>query len=87
MAPYRAAIIGTGGIAGAHVNAGRSLGERVELVAGVDTNAEQLNTFCDKHGIAGRYTDATAMLAEQRPDLVSIATPPGTHAALAREAL
>src|SRR5205814_3895037 len=35
----------------------------------------------------GRYTDATKMLAEQRPELVHICTPPGLHCKLSIQSM
>jgi predicted dehydrogenase len=87
MNQYRSAIIGTGGIAGAHQEAIGSNAERVQLVAAVDPDAERLNAFCDRHAITGRYADAQAMLAAEKPDLVQICTPPATHLALIEAAL
>lgn len=83
----RAAIVGTGGIAQAHVAALRAAGERVEIVGATDVDAERLAAFCDSHGIAGRYASAGELLARERPDLVHICTPPSTHAPLAVQAL
>lgn len=75
---YRAAIIGTGGIANAH--AGYYVNdERTEIVAGADINEEHLTEFCDKYEIPDRYLDYEEMLAEQQPDLVSVCTWNATH--------
>jgi predicted dehydrogenase len=78
----RAAIIGTGGIAGAHVTALREAGERVELVAAVDIDAGRLSAFSAEKGIPSTYTDAAEMLDVEKPDMVFIATPPNTHCEL-----
>lgn len=75
----RTAIIGTGGIAKSHMNAARHEKERVEVVAAVDISAQNLNAYCDEYAILHRYDDAQKMLDEQKPDLVLICTPPGTH--------
>lgn len=77
--PLRAAIIGTGGIAGSHVTAQRQESARTQLVAAVDVDAERVDAFCETHSIPARYTDAKTMLAQEKPDLVHICTPPGTH--------
>ncbi|HEY4026866.1 MAG TPA: Gfo/Idh/MocA family oxidoreductase [Candidatus Dormibacteraeota bacterium] len=77
----RVAIVGTGGIAGAHVRAIRANAGRADLVAAVDVDAGRLGAFCDEHGIAG-YPDVVEMLDRERPDLVCIATPPAPHAEL-----
>src|SRR5579859_7320327 len=79
MKQLRAAIVGTGGIAKAHIEALRHEQARVELVAAVDVAPERLNAFCDTYAIPHRYTDVRQMLDEQRPNLVHICTPPSTH--------
>jgi len=54
--------------------------DRVEVVAGMDVDAARLAAFCDEHSIPARYESLDTLLAEEKPDLVSICTPPGTHA-------
>jgi predicted dehydrogenase len=76
---YNVVIIGAGGIAGAHAQALAAMGDRVQLVAAMDVDRARVDAFCAEHGVPRGYTDAGAMLAAERPDLVHIATPPGTH--------
>lgn len=80
--PIRAAIIGTGGIAKSHVNALRAAGERVELMAAVDIDAGRVEQFTSDHAIPYAFSDVETMLRTVQPRLVTIATPPGTHADL-----
>ena len=80
--PIRTAIIGTGGIARAHLNAMGEASDRIEVVAAVDIDDERVRAFAQEHAIPNVYTDVEAMLANEQPDLVHIATPPGTHADL-----
>ena len=87
MKPFRAAIIGTGNIARSHANALKQVHERVDVVAAVDVSPDNLAKFCDEHGIAHRYDDVQMMLDEQKPNLVHICTPPGTHLDLCIQAL
>jgi predicted dehydrogenase len=75
----RAAIVGTGNIAGYHIESIRALGDQVECVAGVDVDERRLSDFCSRHGIERRYTDLDEMLETERPDLVHVCTPPGLH--------
>jgi predicted dehydrogenase len=81
----RAAVIGTGGIVtGVHLPALQAHADRVELVAAVDVDADRLATFreaADAAGLTGvrGYQDLDTMLAEVRPDLVLIGTPPSLH--------
>lgn len=80
MERLRVAIIGTGGIAGSHMNAWDYCKDRLDRVAAVDIDEERVVTFAKKHDIPHSYTDVGEMLREQQPDLVHIATPPSLHA-------
>jgi predicted dehydrogenase len=75
----RAAIVGTGNIAGHHIKALKSLPDEVEVVAAVDVDEHRLGAFCSQHGIECSYADLGAMLAEERPELVHVCTPPSLH--------
>jgi len=75
----RVAIVGTGGIAPAHMDGLKALADRAEVVAAVDLDAKRVNEFSEKFAIAHAYTDLSKMLAEQRPQLVHVCTPPGYH--------
>jgi len=83
---YRAAIIGTGGIARTHAGYYQA-SDRTEVVAGSDISDERLSAFCNEREIKGRYTDHERMLAEVQPDIVSVCTWNGTHMALAMAAM
>lgn len=78
----RTAIIGTGGIAQAHAAAATALAERIELVAAVDVDAVRLEAFREKYGVGAGYRDVAEMLAREKPDVVQICTPPGSHVEL-----
>ncbi|WP_425246280.1 Gfo/Idh/MocA family protein [Streptomyces sp. NEAU-NA10] len=78
----RAAVIGTGAIArGSHLPALDQLAAEgeTEVVAAVDIDAGAVEAFCAEGGVPHAYTDLERMLAEQRPDLVTICTPPTLH--------
>jgi predicted dehydrogenase len=79
MKKYRTAIIGTGNSVNNHLKAVHQAGERVQLVAAVDVDESRVQAICRQHGIPRWYTNAEQMLAEVRPDLVQIVTPPATH--------
>ncbi len=79
---YRAALIGTGGIANGHVRALRAHAHRVELVAAVDIDPDRVQAFCGTHDIPQAFTTAAAMLDQVKPDIVHVCTPPGVHADL-----
>jgi predicted dehydrogenase len=82
-------IIGTGGIARAHVEGYRRFAERCEVVALCDPAPGRAEALRAELGLddARVYTDAGAMLTAERLDLVSVATPPSTHAGLTITAL
>ncbi len=75
----RAAIVGTGQIAKSHRDAYAAYAGEVDLVAAVDVDEERVAEFCATTERAVAYRDLDTMLAEQRPDLVSLCTPPALH--------
>jgi predicted dehydrogenase len=75
----RAAIVGTGNIAGHHMRAVEALAEEVEIVAAVDIDEQRLGDFCSRHRIGPSYTDLEEMLGRERPELVHVCTPPSLH--------
>lgn len=82
MSRYRAAIIGTGGIARIHAEALKALSDRVEIAACADIDRDRVEDFGESHGIPRRFTDPYEMLEEIKPDLVHVCTPPNLHAEL-----
>ena len=81
----RVAIVGCGGIAHQHARAYAGSG-RTELIGLVDIVSERAEAYADAYG--GRtYPDVKSLMSEARPDLVSVATPPGAHAEVAAEVL
>ena len=77
--PYRIALIGTGGIARLHAQSVHAQGDRAELVAVADVDKERAEAFAQEHEAGRAYDDAGKMLAEEKPDLVHVCTPPMTH--------
>jgi len=77
MKTMRAAILGIGAIARLHA---RALGdiEGVELAAATCRTADKGRAFAEEFGCTW-YGDADAMLAAERPDFVTVATPSGAH--------
>lgn len=82
----RVGIIGCGKIADGHAEQLRAL-DGVELVAACDREPLMVGQFADRWPGVAVYGDAAAMLAEQRLDIVHVATPPDSHVALACAAL
>ncbi len=84
---YRAAIVGTGGIAAAHARALHAHRDRVRLTAVVDVDAVRAHTFAEAWGAPAVAPSLTALLASGTVDLVHLCTPPSSHAQLAAECL
>lgn len=78
------AVVGLG-VGQLHVQAYATLPES-ELVAVCDANPERLRVAADQSGVA-TYTSVADLLRDDRVEVVSIATPHPTHAALAIQAL
>ncbi|MEU6844303.1 Gfo/Idh/MocA family oxidoreductase [Streptomyces sp. NPDC046716] len=80
--PLRTAVVGAGGIArGSHLPALRTLAEEggTEIVAAVDVDDAAVRSLAEEFAIPYASTDLDAMLAEVRPDLVVLCTPPAVH--------
>jgi len=80
MERYRVAIIGTGGIARTHAQGWKAT-KRCDLVAGVDIRPEAAARFAEEFSVPHTYDNVEEMLAKEKPDIVSICTWHGTHAA------
>ena len=84
---YRVAIIGVGrggpGIGGHSIGYQHAMSYRAqggcEIVAVADISEENLSRFAEEYGGEGRYADYNRMLAEAKPDVVSVATYAGLH--------
>ena len=83
-ARLRVAIVGAGYVAGHHLAALKRL-DFVELVGICDPNLEAARALAGRHGIANVAADL-AGLAEAKPQVVHVLTPPASHAALALQA-
>lgn len=84
----RYALIGCGRISPNHLVAAQKNG--MEIVALCDPVEEHMEDKVVKFGLGpavGRYTDYRTMLAEAEPELVSICTESGKHAAIALDCI
>ena len=81
-------IISCGMIANnAHIPAYRTFPEDYELAGVCDVDEHIAMETAKRHGIPKYYTDAKSMLAELRPDLVSVCVPNALHKQYAMMAL
>ncbi len=80
-------MVGTGGIADAHVRAVEYTQGRVELVAACDIDEKRANAFRAKFNLPRAHTDYATMLREEKPDIVLVAAPPGLHASMSIAAM
>jgi predicted dehydrogenase len=85
MATLRAAVIGLGGISGAHLGQWKAA-KGVDLVAGADISEAAVAKTEEAYGIKG-YTDWKALLKAETPDVVSVCTPPAYHKDIVVECL
>jgi predicted dehydrogenase len=81
----KVAIVGAGNISRRHAEAYEATG-KTDLVGVNDIIFAKAEALAEKHG-STPYADLSELLSDADPDLVSVATPPGSHAALALEIL
>jgi predicted dehydrogenase len=90
-AKLKAAIVGCGMIAGGYDEVESAglvrthalsyrLNQHTELVAVADVDADKAQKFASRWTVDSWYQDASSLLEEQTPDLVSICTPDHNHA-------
>ena len=84
----RVAIVGTGGIAHAHMQAYLTLKDRCRVVALVDIIPGKARRFMEEFGLScDTYEDHLDILPRQDIDLVDVCTPPYVHAQISINAL
>src|SRR5665213_997658 len=79
-------LIGCGAIAREHLAALKEL-EGVQVAAICDLSPARAEATAERFGIARWDTDYQALMAECKPDLVHITTPPSTHFKIAHDCL
>lgn len=82
-------IIGTGGISSSHILGYLEFPDECEIVALADSSPEKASRKAAEFGLtdAAVYTDGAELIASGGVDLISIATPPSSHAPLTVAAL
>jgi predicted dehydrogenase len=83
--PLKVAVVGCGNISSRHVEGYANTG-RTSLVGVTDIVAAKAQALAEKYDTTP-YGDLAELLAEAEPDLVSVSTPPGSHAEIAIEIL
>ena len=78
--------VGCGGRAQSHI-AAMLASDVVELVALCELDPERLATTGDKFAITTRYTDMATAIAQTKPDLVDIVTPPHIRLGIVQAAI
>ncbi|AYG04059.1 Gfo/Idh/MocA family protein [Gryllotalpicola protaetiae] len=78
-APIRIGIVGTGGIARVHADNIAKLGDQAVIVGAVDVDPERLAGFQAEFGVEAGYGSLEELLAQGKPDIVHLCTPPGLH--------
>lgn len=80
MKKLRIGIIGSGGIAqGCHMRGYATMPDLCEMVAVCDVNPDTAKAAAEKYDVKGIYTDYKEMLAKEKLDAVSVATPNAYH--------
>ena len=82
----RGAVIGCGAIAREHLAAVAEL-TNAEIAAVCDLSAARAEATAERFGISKWYTNYEKLLAELKPDLVHVTTPPSSHFPIAKACL
>ena len=73
MARYTAAVVGCGSIGNAHME-GYNLVDDIEVIAVCDPSLAARKTYMDEYGIEGEFESVAEMMAQAKPDIVSVCT-------------
>ena len=79
MRRYTTVLIGCGPRGAMQAQAVQANSAQFTLVAVCDRDAQRLKTLAAEYGVAHTYTDAEAMLAAERPEVLCFATPPAVR--------
>jgi predicted dehydrogenase len=83
----RVAIVGCGKIADGHIEEIQKMPELAQVVGVCDTEPIMAEQIAMRYRLDYFTTDFDRLLAEKKPDVVHITTPPGSHLALAVRSL
>lgn len=85
--PLRVAIVGCGKIADGHIEEIQKMPELAQVVGVCDIEPIMAEQIAMRYRLDYFTTDFDRLLAEKKPDVVHITTPPGSHLALATRSL
>ncbi len=83
----KVAIVGCGKIADGHIEEIQKMPQAATVVAVADLEILMAEQIAVRYGIPAHYDDLDRLLAREKPDVVHITTPPGSHLALAERAI
>jgi predicted dehydrogenase len=83
----KVAIVGCGKIADGHIEEIQKMPATAKVVAVADLEILMAEQIAVRYGIPAHYDDLDVLLAREKPDVVHITTPPGSHLALATRAM
>lgn len=86
MAKLKGAVVGCGAIAREHLGAVGGL-KNAEIAAVCDLSPTRAEATAERFRVPKWYVDYEQMIAEIRPDLVHVTTPPAAHVAIAKTCL
>lgn len=83
----KVAIVGCGKIADGHIEEIQKMPAAAKVVAVCDLELLMAEQIAVRYGVPAFYDDFDKLLAREKPDVVHITTPPGSHLSLARKAI
>lgn len=85
--PLKIAIVGCGKIADGHIEEIQKMPATAKVVAVADLELLMAEQIAVRYGIPAHYDDLDRLLDHEKPDVVHITTPPGSHLPLATKAI
>jgi predicted dehydrogenase len=83
----KVAIVGCGKIADGHIEEIQKMPGTAEVVAVADLELLMAEQVAVRYGVPAFYDDLDRLLEREKPDVVHITTPPGSHLPLAQKAI
>lgn len=83
----KVAIVGCGKIADGHIEEIQKMPAAARVVAACDLEILMAEQIAVRYGLPAFYDDIDTLLAREKPDVVHITTPPGSHLPLAMKCI